>query len=115
MKKCFTYGSVRGAARKGGSYRDSLLRWESHPYDLLARTRRQVDSAPRSCRGLREKTPLNPRYKVFQSGTTLANSSWKAGRFELSVLTRFAHACHLSGLLSTSSHMWRTFWATLAF
>jgi len=31
MKKCFTYGSVRGAARKGGSYRDSLFttRWAS--------------------------------------------------------------------------------------
>jgi hypothetical protein len=25
MRLCFTYGSVRGAARKGGPYRDSLL------------------------------------------------------------------------------------------
>jgi hypothetical protein len=25
MRLCFTYGSVRGAARKGGPYRDNLL------------------------------------------------------------------------------------------
>ncbi len=31
MRQCLTYGSVRGAARKGGPYRDRILRAQGGP------------------------------------------------------------------------------------
>ena len=48
MRESFTYGSVRGAARKGGSYRDlgrSLLRPENRELTLTLKMLQPLKSA----------------------------------------------------------------------